>query len=237
MRDRAVLAPLAALFALAVTRPGFAAETRERAITTDEIESWLEAEPGAPASDLDDPAQDDEPLPAPRRHGFVIESGIGAVSHLGALKNITPLAPFFQLRVGFEPLSWLMLFVEADAAFASTSYASQPPPPRSYWHYGGGAGLRFTLAVSEALGILAQGSLGGALISEQNVLSVYGFPDADEPSLYAGGELGVEWYPVNPHLSLGARGGVRSYGAGLERERGGEAPLAALMSAQIRYAF
>jgi hypothetical protein len=83
---------------------------------------------------------------------------------------------------------------------------------------------------------MAQGSFGLALISEQNVLSVYGFPDADEPTLYAGGEVGFEWYPVNPHLALGVRGGIRTF-SGLAREQGGDPPLAALGSAQIRYAF
>jgi len=214
-----------------------AAEQRERKITTGEIEKWLEAEPGTKQTDEGSEEADEEPLPAPRHHGLVVESGVGFVNHLGELKNITPMAPWFQVRVGYEPFAWLMPFVEADASFASTEYASRPPPPRSFWHYGAGAGLRVTFAISQTFGVMAQGSFGFALISEQNVLSIYGFPDADEPTLYAGGELGFEWYPVNPHLALGLRGGIRTYGAGLAREQGGDPPLAALGSAQIRYAF
>lgn len=237
MRARAALGVPSLLLASAWSLPSEAAETRERRLTTGEIERWLEAEPGTPAADRGAEQDDEEPLPAPRRYGLVVESGIGALSHVGALKNITPMAPWFQVRVGYEPLPWLMPFVEADASFASTAYANSPPPPRSYWHYGAGAGLRLTLAISQIFGLMAQGSLGLSRVSEQNVLSIYGFPDADEPNLYVGGELGFEWYPVNPHLALGARGGVRSYGAGLSREGGGEPPLAALGSAQIRYAF
>lgn len=214
-----------------------AAEQRERKITTGEIERWLEAEPGTKQTDEGPEEADEEPLPAPRHHGLVVESGVGFVNHLGELKNIAPMAPWFQVRVGFEPFPWLMPFVEADASFASTEYASRPPPPRSFWHYGAGAGLRLTLALSQTFGVMAQGSFGFALISEQNVLSIYGFPDADEPALYAGGEAGFEWYPVNPHLALGVRGGIRTFGAGLAREQGGDPPLAALGSAQIRYAF
>jgi hypothetical protein len=89
--------------------------------------------------------------------------------------------------------------------------------------------------VSDWLGVMAQGSLGVSLISEQNVLSIYGFPNADEPNPYFGGELGLEWYPVNPHLALGVRGGLRSY-SGMARESE-TAPFALLGSGQIRYAF
>jgi hypothetical protein len=175
-------------------------------------------------------------LPAPRAHGLVVESGLGFVTQVGSLKHITQTAPWFQLRVGYEVLSFLMPFVEADLAVASTAYATEPPPPRSYFHYGAGLGLRGTIPIG-SFGILLQGSVGFAEVSEQNVLSIYGFPDADEPNLYVGGELGLEWYQVSPHLALALHGGVRHYGAGLERSRGGEPPLAALGNATLRYAF
>jgi hypothetical protein len=222
---------------IAVAPDSRAAESRERPITTSEIESWLDAEPGATPVDEGDADGDDEPLPAPRHHGLVVESGVGFVNHLSELKHVMPVAPLFQLRVGYEVLPWLMPFVESDVAFASTAYASRPPPPRAFWHFAAGAGLRFTFAISQMFGVMAQGSVGLAFVSEQNVLSVYGYPNADEPNLYLGGELGFEWYPVNPHLALGVRGGLRTYGAGLERETGGGAPLALLASGQIRYAF
>lgn len=213
-----------------------AAEREERRLTTAEIEDWLEAEPGARTTDHGVQNAGDEPLPAPRRHGLTLESGIGFVSQLGSLQNVTPTAPLFQLRVGYELFEVLMPFVEADVAFMRTSYANEPPPPRTFLQFGGGAGLRGTLPVGP-FGIFAQGSLGFAKISEQNVLSIYGFPDADEFNLYFGGELGFEWYQVNPHLALGVHAGVRHYGAGLTRDRGGEAPLAMLGSLQLRYAF
>ena len=223
------------LSSIAVSGGARAAETRERQITTSEIEGWLDAEPGAKPVDEGADEADEEPLPAPRRHGLVVESGVGFVNHLGDLKHITPVAPLFQVRVGYEFLPWLMPFVESDVAFAATTYASRPPPPRAFWHLAGGAGLRFTFAISEAFGVMAQGSLGLAMVSEQNVLSVYGYPNADEPNLYLGGEAGIEWYPVNPHLALGVRGGLRTY-SGMARESE-TAPFALLGSGQIRYAF
>lgn len=214
-----------------------ATDNKERPLTTTEIEGWLEAEPGATPADKGTAPGAEEPLIAPRRHGLVVESGLGFVSQIGALKHIAPTAPDFQLHLGYEVLSWLMPFLEADVAFASTAYASSPPPERSYYHYGAGAGLRFTVPVGRVFAILAQGSAGFARVSEQNVLSVYGFPNADEPNLYVGGELGFEWYQVNPHLALAAHAGIRSYGKGLTRDRGGDPPLALLGSAALRYAF
>jgi len=212
-------------------------DPQERQITPGEIEKWLDAEPGATPGDQGVTPPEETPLPAPRRHGLVVESGLGVVTQVGSLKHITPSAPRFQLRVGYEVLSWLMPFIEADLVLASTAYASQPPPPRSYAHYGGGGGVRFTLPLGSIFAILAQGSLGVARVSEQNVLSVYGFPNADNPNLYYGAELGLVWYQVNPHLALGFHGGFRSYGAGLERDTGGEPPLAILGSVELSYAF
>lgn len=220
-----------------VGRAGAAEETKERQITTGEIEGWLEAEPGGTPADKGGTPAEEQPLPAPRRHGFVLESGVGFVTQVGSLAHITPTAPDFELRFGYEFLTWLMPFIEADIAFANTSYASEPPPPRSYFHFAAGGGARFTLPVGRILAVFAQGSLGLAAISEQNVLSIYGFPDADEPNLYLDGRIGLEWYQVNPHLALGVHGGLRSYGQGLTRERGGDAPLAVLASANLRYAF
>jgi hypothetical protein len=130
-----------------------------------------------------------------------------------------------------------MPFLEADVAFASTAYAPRPPPERSYFHYGAGAGVRVTIPVGRVLAVLAQGSFGFSRVSEQNVLSVYGFPDADEPTLYLDGELGLEWYQVNPHLALAVHGGVKHYGAGLTRDRGSDPPIAAVGSMNLRYAF
>ncbi|HEX6272327.1 MAG TPA: hypothetical protein VFZ53_04785 [Polyangiaceae bacterium] len=237
MLRRAALCASALTLLLTGVREAAAAESRERQITTDEIESWLDAEPGAKPVDTGADEGDEEPLPAPRRHGLTVESGVGFVNHLSELKHIMPLAPLFQVRVGYEVLPWLMPFVESDVAFASTAYASRPPPPRAFFHLAAGAGLRLSVALSDTFGLLGQGSLGIAFVSEQNVLSIYGYPNADEPNLYFGGELGFEWFPINPHLSLGVRGGLRTYGAGLTRETGGGAALALLGTGQIRYTF
>lgn len=212
-------------------------EPETRKMTQAEIEAWLDSR-GVPGSrDIGSIEEAPEaPPPPPRSSGIVLESSVGALGHLGPLKNVSPTAPWFNFKLGFEPLTWLMLFGEADVAFATTSYATRPPDPRGYALYGFGGGLRFTLRPTDWLGIYIQGSAGMAEISE-DVLFVYGYDNADSLNLYYGGALGLEWYQVSPHLALAAHGGVRSYDEGLHRQRSSEVALAVIGGASLRYAF
>lgn len=207
----------------------------ERQLTPEEIEAWLDARalPKSSDSGTTDP---EVPPPPPREHGFVVEASLGALGHTGPLKHVSPTAPWFVFRVGYEPFRWLMLFAEGDVAFSNTSYASRPPEPHAYWLYGFGAGIRGTVALGERFGIFLQGSFGGARVSEQNVLSIYGYEDADELHPYFSGLLGFEWYQVSPRLALALHGGARLY-TGLERERSTDGPVAWLGALALRHAF
>lgn len=207
----------------------------ERKITTQEIEAWLESPAGAPGTSDSGADLDQPPPPPPRHHGVVIESSVGFLGHLGPMKHISPTTPWLRLKLGFEPLSWLLLFGETDLAFANTSYAHPPPPSRTYALYGFGGGARVTLAPWERLGFFLQGSLGAAEVSE-DVLQIYGFDHADELNTYAGVELGVDWYQVNPHLAVALAGGLRTYAA-FDRERDAASPFVLLGSLAIRYTF
>jgi hypothetical protein len=234
---RPPLAVLTAAFCAALPAAAQEEDPERRTMTQQEIEAWLDARnvPGAgDVEAVDEPPE--VPPPPPRSQGLVVQGSVGALGHLGPMKNISPTAPWFHLLVGYEPLSFLMAFAEADVAFAGTSYANPPPEPRSYAFYGFGGGLRLTLHPTERVGIYAQGSLGLSTISE-DVLHVYGFESADELNLYYGGVLGLEWYQVNPHYALALHGGVRNYDAGFARDTGGGVALAWIGGASIRYAF
>jgi len=220
--------------ALLATVPALGAE--ERKITTQEIESWLDSPSGAPGAAADESDEFDEaPPPPPRRHGFVVESTVGLLGHVGPMKNISPTTPQFRLKVGYEILSWLFFFGEADVAFGSTSYAHPPPPPRTYALYSFGGGVRLTIAPTDVIGFYLEGGLGAAQASE-DVLQIYGFNHADELNAYAGAELGIDWYQLNPHMALALHGGVRTY-AGFDRERDTASPLAWLSGLSLRYTF
>lgn len=237
--DRSLGSLMAGAVTLATAALATAAEEQpqRRDMTQAEIEAWLDSR-GMPGSRDIGPVEEEPeaPPPPPRSRGIVIETGVGALSHLGTMKNVSPTSPWFHFKLGVEPLSWLMLFGEADVAFATTSYAARPPEPRGYAHYGVGAGLRFTLRPADWLGIYLQGSAGMAEVSE-DVLFVYGYTNADSMNLYFGGALGLEWYQVSPHLALSAHAGVRSYGDGMSRLRSTDPPIAILGGASLRYAF
>ena len=212
-----------------------AEEPTERPITPGEVQSWLDSKGDVPA---DDGLKDDElaPPPPPRHKGFVVESSIGAFGQIGAMKSISPVAPWFHLQFGYEPLRFLMVFAESDLMISNTSYAPPPPGPRTYALWGFGAGLRGTVKPTDRVGLYLQGSFGGAEVNA-DVLGIYGYPNADKFNLYFGGELGVEWYQVSPHMALALHGGVRDYTATFKRDLSSQPPLAWVSGAALRYTF
>ena len=213
------------------------AQPEHRQMTQEEIEAWLERREVAGPQDVARPEDEPEaPPPPPRASGLVLESALGALGHLGSMKHVSPIAPLVDLKVGYEPLDFLMLFAQAELSFASTVYAQAPPEPRSYAFYGFGGGLRLTVRPLERLGLYLEGRVGMAEVSE-DVLVVYGYDNADSLNPYFGGNLGVEWYQVNPHLALALTGGVRFYGESFRRQVSSQPALAWTGGLAIRYAF
>ena len=136
--------PLALLVLWAGPAPA-ADEPERRQMTEAEIDTWLSREDKKAERDEAADDQEEAPPAPPRDHGFVLESTVGALGHIGPLKNVTPTSPWFHLHFGFEPLSFLMVFAEGDLIFSNTSYAHPPPDPRTYELFGFGGGVRFTL--------------------------------------------------------------------------------------------
>lgn len=213
------------------------AAPKERQLTPEEIDAWLDSR-AMPKSQSDGASgeADDVPPPPPREKGFVLESSVGVFGHIGHLKNISPAAPWFGLRLGFEPLRWLMVFAETDLLVGSTAYAAPPPPPRSFalWSFGGG--VRLTLKPTDRFGVYLQGSVGGGFATE-DVLEIYGYTHSDELGVYQSAELGLEWYQINPHLALALHGGVRNYPRVLKRARDTLPPMGWLSGVALRYTF
>jgi hypothetical protein len=174
------------------------------------------------------------PLP-PRHHGLVVEASPGALFPLGALRHVSPPSPWLQVDIGYELWTWLLLLAQADFTVASTSYAAEPPPPRTFGQYAFGVGARAQFPFSEHFAAHAQLELGLSEVTE-DVLRVYGFRDANELGLYYGGRLGLEWLQANPHLALGAQATLRSY-SNLTRTNYDDAPLGLIGALSLRYAF
>jgi len=236
LRSRFALVPFAAALAWPVAASA-ADEPERRQMTAAEIDTWLTKGDQRPEKDsLEADDQEEAPPAPPRDHGFVIESSIGALGHLGPLKNVSPTSPWFHLQFGFEPFSFLMVFAEGELVFSNTSYANRPPEPRGYALFGFGGGLRITVKPMDRFGIYVQGSAGGAKITD-DVLFYYGYRNAQELGLYWGGQLGLEWYQVDPHMALALHGGVKNYQSILGRDRGGEQALAWTGGMSLRYVF
>jgi hypothetical protein len=237
-RPLAALACGVSVLAASALASAAEAQPKERQLTPEEIDAWLDSR-AMPKSQGDRATGDDDldaPPPPPRKKGFVLESSIGVMGQMGHLKNITPTAPWFGLRFGYEPLRWLMVFAESDLFVASTSYARQPPPPRSFVFWNVGAGFRITVKPTDRFGVYLQGSLGGGRATE-DVLELYGYQHAEELGFYQSAELGFEWYQINPHLALALHGGVRNYPRTLKRDRDSQPPMTWLSGVALRYTF
>ena len=222
---------------IATTHVASAADaSAERNLSPGEVEAWLARPSGAPTEDTLSPSAEEAPPAPPRKHGFTIETGVGALTHLGPLAHVSPTAPWFHLQIGYEPFRWLMIFAEGDLTFSNTSYAAQPPPTRTYRLYGFGPGLRFSLPFGERFGGYLEGSGGLARVSD-DLLAIYGYTEATHLKPYFGGRLGLEWFAPNPHLAVALSFGGRSYQQGLSRERSNEAAIALLGNIGIRYTF
>ncbi len=213
----------------------FAADTPAPPPLTDEtLDAWLDEAPGAVGATALDPELAAATLP-PRRRGLVVEGSAGALGHLGNMREVSPVAPWFRLQVGYELYDWLMLLGQTDVALSSTSLANRPPEKRGYALFGLGAGARLAWQAFSSVGFYLQGDAGFASIN-QDVLATYGYPDADRMRPYAGASLGVEWFQLSPHYALALSGGGRDYFQSFDRINGDRPPLVWFSSVAIRYA-
>jgi len=219
---------LAAPIAAAAAEP-----PAQQAVSEASLEAWLAKDP-AEADTKPISAELEAPPSPPRKHGLVIEGSVGALGHLGDMKHVSPVAPWFRLQVGYEIFAWLMAFGQGDVALASTAYAHRPPDQRAYALFGFGAGARASWQPLSALGFYLQGEGGLGSVNE-DVLSTYGYRYADQLRPYFGGTLGVEWFQINPHYALAAYGGGRDYVQSFERTYGSNPPLVWVSGLALRY--
>jgi hypothetical protein len=211
-----------------------AAEEGSAKVTDQALEAWLSQEPDQADTSKPD-AELEAPVLPPRRHGWVLEGSVGALGHLGNMQSVSPVAPWFRLQVGYELFDWLMLFGQGDVALSTTSLASTPPGKRGYALFGMGGGARLSWQAFSAIGFYLQGDAGMASITE-DVLSTYGYPDADRLRPYAGATVGIEWFQLSPHYALAVSGGARDYFQNFDRINGDRPPWVWFSSVAIRYA-
>jgi hypothetical protein len=178
------------------------------------------------------------PPPLPRKHGFVVESSLGALGFIGKFRHIAPPAWWLHTQVGYEPFRWMMVFLEGELAFTDTSITSDPTRTRAFPIFGFGGGLRFTARPTDRFSFYGQLSvLGMKADVPTNSFGILGFRDAESVNPALGGRLGVEWHQIDRHLALGLATGIRTATGFSRFSQASDTPLMWDGAATLRYTF
>jgi hypothetical protein len=172
----------------------------------------------------------------PRHRGLVLESTLGVLGFGGQFRHVAPPASFMHAQLGYEVLSWLMLFGEAELAFGSTSESQDASHSRAFplWGFGGGARAGHRI---RDFGGFVQADLG-ALTARvpHDALAYLGYRGAESLGAQFGGRVGVEWYQRDRHIALTAQGGPR-IAQGFAKTGAADLPLMWDAAVGLRYTF
>jgi len=223
-------------FAMALAVVGYAPaihaadEPKEGSIDLSKDTKTEESDPNAPPPEA--------PPPLPYKKTLVLDSSIGAMGFFGPLGKVAPPGPWFHTQLGYELLSWLMVYGEGDLAFTDTSNRQDPPKTRAFPVFGFGGGVRFTIRFNDRVGIYAQPGFGMMKCDvATNALGILGFRNAETLDIYFGGRLGFEWYQIDRHFALGITVGARVAQGFAKTGAGSDTPLVGDTGLSLRYAF
>jgi hypothetical protein len=178
------------------------------------------------------------PPARPRHKGVVLDSTLGVLGFLGQFRHVAPPAYWLHTQVGYEVLSWLALFVEAELAFTDTSESQDASHTRGVPIWGFGGGARVTFHPTTRLAPFVQGEVGAL---EANVahdeLAVLGFRNAESLGAAFGARVGVEWYQIDRHLALCAQIGARDAPGFAKFNGKGDTPLLWDIGGGLGYTF
>lgn len=136
--------------------------------------------------------------------GFYTETGMGAALILPDAGDYVAVGPAVDLRVGYEPFSWLSL---GGFLGASSHRANVPPPPkREYFQlYHAALDLRLGLLWGR-IGLFVDGRLGGSLISSNVLEKVEVLEPGQRFSVSYAAGAGLEYQLENRHYAFGLAG-------------------------------
>jgi hypothetical protein len=178
------------------------------------------------------------PPPLPYKKTFVLDSSLGAMAFFGQIGKVMPPGFWMHTQLGYELLSWLMLYGEGELAFTDTSNKLDPPKTRAFPIFGFGGGVRFTIRFNDRVGIYAQPGFGLMKCDVgRNALGLVGFSGAETLDVYFGGRLGFEWYQIDRHFALGLTVGARVAQGFAKTGAGTDTPLVGDSGVSLRYAF
>ncbi|WP_394844402.1 hypothetical protein LZC95_46035 [Pendulispora brunnea] len=194
----------------------------------------------SPARALEDKVSasvDAPPPPLPYKPGLVLDSSLGAQGFTGEFGGVAGPGFWLHTQLGYEFARAFMLFGEGDLYFTSTSRGQDETKARAFPIFGFGAGPRFTLRVTDRVGLYLQGSAGFSKADiATNALKILGFGDAEKLGLYFGGRIGIEYYQLDRHLAFGLNFGVRD-ATNFKKTGGSDLPLLLSAGLALRYSF
>jgi hypothetical protein len=174
--------------------------------------------------------------PRPRHKGLVLESTLGVLGFAGQFRHVAPPAYWMHAQLGYELLSWFMLFGESELAFTDTSEAQSAS--RSFPMWGIGAGARAGLHFSERVAGFVQADVGALMASvPHDALAYLGYRGAESLGAQFGGRVGLEWYQKDRHIALCAQGGPRIAQGFSKFDGSGGPPLMWDAAVGLRYTF
>src|ERR1700690_186310 len=173
----------------------------------------------------------------PRRKGLVLESMLGVLGFAGQFRHVAPPAFFMRTLLGYEILSWLMMFGQAELAFTDTSESQSASQSRAFAMWGFGGGLRAGLHAGNFGGFM-QADVGAlAAHVPHDALAYLGFRGAESLGAEIGGRVGLEWYQRDRHLALGVQAGPRVAQGFSKFAVAADVPLMWDAAAGLRYTF
>jgi hypothetical protein len=180
----------------------------------------------------------DESLPPrPRHKGLVLESTLGVLGFAGQFRHLAPPAYWMHAQLGYELLSWFMLFGEGELAFTNTSESEDASRSRAFPMWGIGGGARASVHFSERVATFVQADVGAlTAYVPHDALAYLGFRGAESLGAQFGGRVGVEWYQKDHHLALCAQGGSR-IAQGFSKSLDSTLPLMWDAAIGLRYTF
>ncbi|MDP9150886.1 MAG: hypothetical protein M3O36_13230, partial [Myxococcota bacterium] len=138
---------------------------------------------GAWAQPIDEP-----PPPRPRAQGLVLESMLGVLAFAGEFRHVAPPAYWLHVDLGYEVLSWLLLFGEGELAFTDTSESADASSARAFPIWGFSGGARGVLAVRGRFALVGQAELGALAASvPHGALAILGYGRAETLGVQFGG--------------------------------------------------
>jgi hypothetical protein len=180
---------------------------------------------------------DEAPPPRQRHKGIVLESTLGVLGFAGSFRHLAPPAYWMHAQLGYELLSWFMLFGEGELAFTDTSESQDPSGSRAFPVWGIGGGARASVHFSERVAAFVQAEVGALTASvPHDALAYLGFRGAESLGAQFGGRVGVEWYQKDRHLALCAQGGPR-IAQGFSKSLDSTLPLMWDAAVGLRYTF